>query len=390
MRDFRDSFERYKNGTATEEEAAQIQEEVAKHEAIEEYLAGEIDRMPLPIPDESGVSAGKRISRKVRLKICGMVLLVLAVTALLVAAGMFACNQYFYNPNEGIEPVFGGDGQLLLDLWAFNELHSPEYSTTAAEAWRESPGCYQVRIYQTNILSGKQEISFDRIAYGKVQINGEHAPNEYWRFPLMNAFGYRQGNMIHVDETGKAIPQTGFLLEQTEALTALPDSCQVSVYVTFREDMELQEFAKFYAEWNDRIHFLYNAVLVHDGYTSNTVGFSPAGYGIILQNTPEEYPYFQLTNHDGELEKDPASAWEKHFRDLLHYLIERPGFLEAMTPVNGINNQYYQDILNYIDHNGIKTYGALLNGNVVGIREFLETEQPVDFYVTDVRISVLS
>lgn len=391
MNTFRDTFERYQKGTASEEEKLLVREEIEKHEMIEEFIAGEIDRMMPPLPQETEVPAVKRITRKVRLKILGVVLLVLTAIALLAFAGIFFCNRYFYDPNEGIQPVYGSDGQLLLDLWAFNELHSPEYSTTAADAWRESPGCYQVRVYQTNPMTSIQETAFERVAYGKIQKDGDYALGGYWRFPLANAFGYREKKMYVEDEKGNRTISASDLDWQTEALEELPPSCQASVYVTFPQDLDLTAFAELYGKWSDRnITFLYAAVAVSDGYVPTTTGFSPASYGVVLENTPEDYPYFQLSGHQEEMERDPSAAWEKHFRDTVTYLSNRGPFLEAMVSVNGIGTGYYNEILSYIDENGMNVYGALISGDADIILSYIEEESPVDFYVSDVRLSVLS
>lgn len=392
MSAFRDIFERFQNGTATEEETALIREEIEKHEAIEGYIADEFDRMLPEIPKENEAFAGKRISRKVHLRILGMVLLVLAVIGLLVFAGICICDRYFYDPNEGIQPHYGSDGQLMLDMWAFNELHSPEYTTTGAEAWRDSPGCYQVLLYQTNLMTGAQETVMERIAYGKAErIGGEYALTAYWRLPLANAFGYREGKMYEEKENGDLVPWSSGDQWQLDALKELPSSCQASVYITFPKDLELREFAALYEKWRDReLYFMYAAVAGNDGAIMTTTGFSPTGSGIVLQNEPEEYPYFQILDHNDEIDRNLAGVWEKHFRDLLTYLSNREPFLEAMASVNGISPEDYREILSYIDQNGVNVYGVLLSGDVKSILSFMEEETAVDFYVHDVRLSVLS
>ena len=90
------------------------------------------------------------------------------------------------------------------------------------------------------------------------------------------------------------------------------------------------------------------------------------------------------------MEENRPAVWEEHFHSLLRYLSGRPGFLEAMANVNGISPEYYQEALRYIDQNGIGIYGALVHGGARDILRLLEEEDIRDFYVENVKLSVLS
>jgi len=392
MSKFLESFERFRNGTATEEETAIVREEISKHEAIEAYLTEQLDQAIPSAGEDMDVAAGKRIARRVRFKMVSVVLIVLFGIAALSAAAVAVCNAYYYDPNKGIGPVYGGDGQLLIDMWAFSELHSPGYMTVWAEAWRDGPGSYEVRIRQNSLFTGLQETASERIVRGRVLGNDDRTPNDYWHFPIGNAFGYREGSVLRVDEDGTEYraPAAEDLAWQIEALGELPASSRAAVYVTFAHDLPLEAFAELYHVWNSQVGFLYAAVTSADGYMPNTVGFSPDGSGIVLENGPEEYPYFQLSGHYEELQSDPAAAWEQHFRAIVSYLAGRSQFLETMASVNGISPNYYNEVLDYIDQNGMQIYGVLITGSAADIRSFLESEDYLDFYVDGVRLSVLS
>ncbi len=392
MNGFLNIFERFKAGAATEEESALVREELGKFEAIEEYLAERFEQAaqgsPIPpVSDEAEAAAGKRIARKIRVKIFCAVVAVLAVLGLAAAAAVAAVNNYYYDPNRGIEPVFRDDGQLALDMWAFTELHSPGYSLYGAEALRNAPGCYDVRFQHANVFTGEQKTSSARIVRGKNTSLESFSISGYLNLPAANAFGYREGSLLRGEDDGTvhSTPFPEVLKRQMEALKELPPSSRAAVYVTFANDMPIAEFEQHCEKWSGNLSFDYAAVVCDDGYISNTVGFSPVGGGVIFENTPEGYPFFQLIGGDA----DNAAAWEQHFRSLVRYLSDRPQFLESMVSINGISAGDYEEISEYIDKNGVQIYGALISGKADGVLAYLENESLLDFYVQDVRLSVL-
>lgn len=390
---FRERLERLKAGEATGEEAELIRCEIDKYEAIGDYLAEQFEEI---LPEGMGAEEQaevKKLARRVKLRLLCSVAAVLLAAAALAWMAVAACNRYYYDPNKGIAPIYGGDGQLMLDMSAFTELHSPGYDTNAAEAWRDGPGCYQVRIWQSDCFRGTQQISAERIVRGEVRTNTDYTPNTYWNFPLGNAFAARSGAVRWVDDRGgeHAGMVPGTAEWQREALEALPKSSQAAVYVTFSKDVTLEEFARMKEKWDARgISFQYAAVVSADAYLGTVVGFVPESAGVIPENTPEEeYPYFELHYYGKELAADPAKVWEAHFRSLVSYLADRSQFLTAMAAVNGIGAEYYRELLNYIDEKGVKIYGALIYGGAAETLRFLDEEKPMEFYVNDVRFSVL-
>ena len=179
-----------------------------------------------------------------RLRLLGSACLAVLAVFLIAAAAVLFCDLSYYNPNKGIEARYGGDGQFLLDMAAFTELHSPGYTASYAEAVRSGPGSYDLRIRQNDLFWRRELSSFDRLVRGKTVGSGGRTANEYWRFPIANAFGYRQGLIVWVDENGvehtEADPDT--LADCREALAALPPSSRAAVYVTFGHDLSLEEF----------------------------------------------------------------------------------------------------------------------------------------------------
>ena len=391
---FKESLERMKKGAASPEETREVEAEIEKYEAIGDYLAERFDAL-LPAPQGEGDPAAvKRLSRRVGWRMFRNSLLALLLAAALTALGVAGCNLYYYNPNRGIQPVYSGDGQLMIDLSAFAELHFPGYTVNWAEARRDGPGSYQIQLQMGNLFAGSSQTTTERIVRNRALGSGS-AVRDYWKFPVANAFGYRAGTLSWVDENGGEHHSSdpGELERQRAALEELPASCQAEAYVTFSKDLTLEEFSQLYGQYGREqpdLYFAYAAVTSADRYMRSTLGFRPSFSGMILENLPEEqYPLLGLGNHEEELEQDRVKAWETHFRSLLGYMADRPEFIRAMFEVNSISENYYRETLSYIDENGVNIYGALIQGSRDDILRFLEEESLRDFYVSDVRLSVL-
>lgn len=391
MSTFRERLEQWKAGSLTLEEEAAVREEIDKAEAIDEYLSERFDEL-LPMPEDSEDSAaGKRIARTVSLRLWRTILLILLLLSLAVGAVVIGCDLYYYNPNKGIQPHFGGDGQLTIDMLAFTELHSAGYSFSQAEAYRDGPGSYQVYLSHYSLTSGTQQSVATRIVRGRVPGNTERGREDYWHFPMGNAFGYRQGVMLNMDENGNESrnPDSADTQNVFDELQKLPSSSRVSVYVSFPQDLSMEQFVSLYEKWDDRLSFLYAAVWGRTPPFNTTIGFAPDSGGSVLENLPEEYPYFQLLGLRDELKENRAEIWEQHFRSLVDYLANRPDFIATMIGVNGIDAAYYKDVQRYIDENGVKLYGTLIQGSTEDILAYLEEEPFYDLYVDHVRLSIL-
>lgn len=387
---FRNLLERYKSGNATPEESALVREEIEKLEAINHFLAEEFNEELPSIEKTDDVPSAKKLSRKVTFKLFRTVLLVVLSICVLAAAVVGGCNLYFYNPNSGIQPVYGGDGQLLVDMKAFTELHSPGYTTYQAKAWRNGPGSYQLWIQQQNLFKGETERYSEQIVRGKALGNDSGLPNDYWHFPLMNAFGDREGKFSY-EEGGKRItPSTEEQEKNLNSLAQLPESSRAAVYVTLSKDLTLEQFADLYEKWNGKLEFFYAAIVSDDKYMTSTIGFSPDFNGTVLEeNAPDEaeYPYFQLP-WSSVTQAEQPEIWSKHFHSLLRYLSTRKKFLDAMTSVNGIRPDYYRRVLDYVNKNGTNVYGVLISGSTKDVQAFLAQEGYYDFYVNGVRLSI--
>lgn len=75
---------------------------------------------------------------------------------------------------------------------------------------------------------------------------------------------------------------------------------------------------------------------------------------------------------------------------MLQYMSDRPQFLTAMADVNGISQEYYEELASYVKDHGIQIFGVMIQGNVSQVISFAEQEKVDGVYVEDAKLSALS
>lgn len=414
---FKEMFRRYKEGTASPEEIEMVEEELEKFELLEDYAVEQMEEERLDMQALLSESDGKEIrgiTKKVNRKLLKSITIsFLTVAVMLLLAGP-VCSSVFYNPNRGLQESYGGDGQFFIDTAVFTELHSPGYRTNWARAVPGFPGSYQVEIRQSSLFRGREETFSGKLVRGRMAgsdtaLTGYYSNivnrtgsvlETYWNFPPMNAFGRKMGIFCEVDDDGNNVYQQPReeINGQLEQLRELPSSSWAAAYITFDEEMSLDDFSALYRKWameQDDLDIIYAAVKGSEPeYNTNVVGFEPGGTGVFLEAGayPEEkYPFLRPSMaEEAESERRTEEIWEKHFMSMLQYMADRPQFLQAMANVNGINQEYYGEIASYVKEHGIRVFGVMLQGNVNRIISFTEQENVDGLYVEDVKLSVLS
>ena len=216
----------------------------------------------------------------------------------------------------------------------------------------------------------------------------------------MNAFGRKLETFCTTDEAGNDVyqqPQEE-IDSQLEQLEELPSSSWAAAYITFDAPMSLDAFSSLYRQWvadQGNLDITYAAVTCSEpGYNMNVAGFDPGGTGVFSEAGvyPEEtYPYLRPTTarklNGGEA---LADIWEQHFTSMLQYMSDRPQFLTAMADVNGISQEYYEELASYVKDHGIQVFGVMIQGNVSQVVSFAEQEKVDGVYVEDAKLSALS
>lgn len=412
---FAELLQKYKDGSATEEERRLVEEEIEKNELINEYLGEQLPERPplgeLPLDSVSEKQEIKKINRAVNRKLLNMTCIVMA---LLIAAGAFvyyvalpAYDAQFYNPLasvEGVPDVRDGENEqnqayiesfspLYLSARAFTELHCPGWDVYDVKAESLGMGKYDVKISSQHYFNGKNE--FTCVIDKGEQVQGI-ASDWFFDTGLTGVF-YDKGPQVvmFVQDDGSYTyaQEESSRAMYRDALPDLPKSSQISAYVSFTEDVSMEEMLSLEEEW-DGCGIYWAAVRPNDSSYFHEIGIGVSGGGLVLEPTEEfeeMFPFF--CQHGEKYRESELSEAEKlavHFTSQLKYMSRQEDFIHALCAVNGYSAIDYQEILDYIEQNGIKIYGVYVIGDRDSMIALEQRKEINSFMIEDIKLSIFS
>lgn len=380
---FKEVFEKYKNGEVTKTEKEFIDEEIEKNEIINEYLADSLMDKFETFDNNETISV-KKIKKKVDKKFRGIILKsVMGIVAIFIFIQIIVdpiTSLLFYNPSKFLDGE-SSESTLFLDMSTFTELHFPEYRTSYATTSEDLGfGKHELKIYQQNKFDNKDTTFEGKLVRGKLKGN-----NEALYLMGYNNIFYEKGNSTFEAQTKKEFDSTKDLLKEVSK------SSLIASYLSFKEDMSMDELLKFKEKYDLSISW----VAINSDYNRNEMmlGFNLAQDGKIIEldkKSNEMYPYLSLgTEYMEDSEEITGEILETHYKSLLKYMSTRDEFLSAFYNVNGIYNGFYKDSLRYIEDNGIKTYGIRIDSTSDELLQILEDENINSVFIQDAKFSVL-
>lgn len=389
---FKYIFEKYKNGTATEEEIKIIEEEIEKNELINDYLSenifGEIDN----ISDDIGLdemetkvikkAVNKKFRKVVGLSVVSVLLIILLINFLILPS----YNIFFYNPSGKITNQQNQD-ELFIDMSTFTELHLPGYTTDNTNVEGLGLGKYDITINQNNLFTGENVVFNGKVVRNELITQN----NNLYKFPAINIFyDVDNKNVLNINKDGSST--YGQNKEEREYLInnvkELPKGSVISSYISFKKDLSLDELKSLEKKYNFTSNWI--AIRTTDSNTYTKVGFDPTGTGVIIENgtlSEEDYPCFELWNEEYD-NGYSTEILETHFKSLLKYMSSREDFLKTFFNVNNISSTIYSEALNYIESNGINTYGILLYTDVDTFLNLIQDENVYTIFIDNAKFSV--
>lgn len=373
---FRELIHKYKNGTATEEEIKMIEQEIEKYEAIEEYLADNMDIDFNEFDDEvlnvetSGIK--KSVNSRLRKVVITSVSIVLAIVFSVFFIISPLVDRLYYDPTR---ISMGKEGKDLdFDLRAFTELNLPGYVIKSfAGAEKLGFGKYNIYFHRKNMFTEEVDnISMKiernrRIATSFEDLFGE---NIYFGFKTIKEPDYTNDLQIFKEQKERVMNH----------INELNPVSYVSAYITFEEDLTMEELYKLQMEYRD-VEFAWVGVRTSpEGERAEYItGFyTDPNAGPHSSTFPDEekYPGFQILDYLSSVPMtDPYSvmpkAYEVHYTTLLKYMADRTDAVEVFD-FSPLKTQYYHSALDYIEEHGIKTFGALIYANAEDLIEFVE------------------
>ena len=164
-----------------------------------------------------------------------------------------------------------------------------------------------------------------------------------------------------------------------ESLRKLPDYVKVLACVTFPEDLTIEEFMDLMRRVGSselETPGLINWIGIRarkDGQEIYPLcGMKPfyANDADRMGTINESYPAYSIYGMSRPV--DTVSAVEEHFKSLLQYSIDRQKEGVGLLPESELGEEYYDAVKDYIDENGIRTYGCSITAAPQQLLELLQ------------------
>lgn len=387
--DFRNLLAKYKSGEATQEEIQLVEEELKKYEAIEEYLSQDItmefekeDDLQENIKEETAFIKN-RVNKKLT-KVVG----ISVVTVFLILFSVFyivspIVNSFYYNPCQ--RSVGENQEDLYFDLRVLTELNLPGYSISGGVS-SESLG---FGVY--NISFERRDIFSRETKYINTKIRRDmRVENFYEIFPKNNLEFYSVRSISYENRVSEELKNNTIAY-----LKELNPVSYVSAYIVFEKDLTLKEFNDLKDKYNNKVTFSWVGVRSEEANKGLTylTGFNPNyNDGSVCSDSADKnkYPYLQLvdwvTDENNYAKHDMVQAYTKHYTSLLTYMKDRDRVVKVLD-INGCKSDYYKKALEYVENNGINTYGGLVRVEAKDLLEFLKNEKIKEVEIKNVLVS---
>ena len=347
---FEELYKRYRAGTATEAEAAQVEEELAKFRLLTDYVA-EHDELDLPEPPTE-VEAGEyqAIKRRARRSRRETVELAVSLTCVLLILGRLALwpllNRFvFYDPER--ENL----GQAMA---VYSSLFFPTRSCYGAYAENTGLGRWEVTLQMGDWTGdGGQPARIQ----GAVHL---------WDLSFEDAFweGYCPLNQWKPAGDGGGYTPGQSPAETAEKLRELPDYTRGVLCLSFDRELSRAELAGLMDAHPDlRVCWVMVRTLEGDGFRLPPTGFAPNTF--IADNedgTGERYPWLFPEQHREDA--DRGTYYENHFKDLLRYMMDQD---QTVWGLADAQHDYYRRALDYVETNGVYAQGIFVSGRPAGL-----------------------
>lgn len=386
--DFINLLVKYKAGEATQEEIQLVNEELKKYEAIEEYLSQDIDMefekqaLQENVKEETDFIQ-KRVNKKLT-KVVG----ISVVTVFLILFSVFyivspIVSSFYYNPSQ--KSVSGGHEDLYFDLRVITELNLPGYAIDGGVSSESLGfGAHSISFERKDIFSRETKYINTKIRRDKrVENFYEIFPKNYLEFYSLRSTSYE--NRISEELKNNTI----------DYLKELNPVSYVSAYIVFEKDLTIKEFNDLQEKYNNKVTFSWVGVRSEEANKGLTylAGFNPNyNDGSVSSDSPDKnkYPYLQLvdwvTDENNYTKHDMVQAYTKHYISLLTYMKDREKAVKVLD-INGCKSDYYKNALEYVENNGINTYGGLVRVEAKDLLEFLKNEKIEEIGIENVLVS---
>ena len=346
---FEELLKRYKDGTATAEEAAMVEEELEKVRLIEEYLAQE--DAPLPLPEISATGEVKAVQRTItnrtRRTALAVVAGVLALLLLLQFVLLPLANARVFD-----EPDYDNgklsEYELFMDTMThlcipFYNYYGTGKTTTGFGQWTLTNTFWG--------LNRERRYSDFTLTCGLLDTRNDDV---MWpMFPAVNSIEITDNYQQEGFDTGD------------KALGRLDDSIAVAAAVSFNRELTLEEVLALRHQYSNLT--VWSAALtpqysrpVHLTFVHNGLGWG--------DDANKDYPLLWVSDPA----KMTAEKWQQHLESQLQFMIDHRRLLNQIDPLANSYQYLLKDIQSGATFKGMWVIGtgeellSLYDSGVVG------------------------
>ncbi len=372
--DFKELLARYQEGLTNEEETQYIEKELAKQEAIENYLAEQINIDFKEKLDSSSQDETQKVQRLVSSRLRRLVLIAVLIVVLM-AISVFGVlsplvDYLYYQPDEVTVGQHFQD--ITFDLMAFTELNLPGYALRGMVA-TESLGFGEYHVHYGRLNLFTQETHPVNIKIKRDSRFGtfeDFFGSNYFNFGFLTVRDPQTEHFNHLKDQKQRL---------THHLEQLHPVAYVSAYATFEYDLTMNELEDLKRQYPD-LDFAWVGVRTHSDaeHVPFLIGFNPnpnAGSMPADKPSMETYPFFRLVDWISSEYMRPtgsnAKGYEQHYLSLLRYMIDRE---EAVAVLDHSQHKthFYKEALTHALEEGVTTYGVLVFGNAEDLLPFIQ------------------
>jgi len=321
-----------------------------------------------PLPDNTDEL--KTIRKSLRKRSIFTILTCFLLAAALIL-GVFGAERLFLHPESntlGIE--YSND--LAMAMIAYSELFTPSQTVTGLTYEKTGFASYSlsVQMYENYAL---MDIVYPTAT---LKCNKLEFPMGFWDWESSNVFARASYPAYHLSKVHQQ--------ETRETLGKLPDYILVRGRVSFPEDLNMAQLLEFRDSLKDGyIGWVGIRNAPEDQQCYPLCGMKPFMGGIVWDQMNELYPCFDIYT-----EETTAENLETHFKSLLK--LSNDQYLAGMGIETGWNlyGNYYEGVLDYVEENGVMTYGCYVVGPPELFLELLDNGTASQVWLQDAWIDV--
>ena len=316
----------------------------------------------------------REIQRTIRRRSWKNITISVVLAAVLLVLSVFGIipwvESLYWNPEE---TNYRDATDLDITLQAYMELFTPGYCIPT-----------DIGYHRTGFASYELEIPLKPIGHGeRFAVGGSLERNtlvldEAFHFPEDKDYAFSRMRLPSYPDAPSDVEA------QRETLRMLPEYVRVEAAISFTEDLSMEELVKFWVDMtfksqtqDPRANITWVAVrskALSDEWAP-FCGMSFHGNSRVYNLVDLDYRCFS-----GPANWDQESL-EHHFKSLLRYSADQLEKGKGIAPYG--DGELYNEILEYVEENGVKTYGIVVVGTPQLLLELMEHEQVYSINLMD-------